>query len=91
VKCCVEGYIQRNKRLRLLLKLIEARPLTFVAICRVSPFLPYTPTNYVFGFGSDVSPASFTLVSVPCIFAGVFMQANTGSALGGVAVRLMLA
>ena len=51
VKCCVEGYIQRNRQLRLMLKLIQARPLTFVAICRVSPFLPYTPTNYVFGFG----------------------------------------
>ena len=60
VKCCVEGYIQKSTQLRLILKLIQARPLTFVAICRVSPFLPYTPTNYIFGFGSDVSPLKFT-------------------------------
>jgi uncharacterized membrane protein YdjX (TVP38/TMEM64 family) len=86
IRRCVEAYIQKNTQLRRTIKLIRAQPLKFVAICRVSPFLPYTPTNYVFGFGTELPAAKFVVASVPFALPGLFLQANTGSALASVTV-----
>ena len=63
--------------------LIRSRPSTFLAICRLSPFLPYSPTNYIFGL-TDMPITHFLAVSIPTSVPLVFTGANAGMALGGV-------
>ena len=87
----MEAWIKKNTPVRRTVKLMHAQPLKFVAVCRVSPYLPYTPTNYTFGVATDIPAASFVVVSIPFAFPGIFLWTSTGSALAGVTVRAVVA
>ena len=75
VDSCVQGILNKSRKLRVPFKLIQRQPKTFLMICRVSPFLPYAPTNYIFGL-TDLWWHLFVLVSVPASLPMVFTQAS---------------
>ena len=74
----IVAWAQRHTVARLSLRVMDRRPAMFVVVCRVAPFLPWGPSNYLFSL-SDVSYGHYCIATLPssvpyclvCVLAGV--------------------
>lgn len=82
VRQTVLRFIESNRIPRVLFRSIDDHPFRMVVVCRVSPFLPYSPCNYVFGV-STIPLWLFVSTSAISIFPYVFLNVTAGAALGG--------